>query len=60
MIMEIMCLCIALGALICLLFMGVGIVIGRIDKRDNKSELSDDNDVRLYVLSRYRNRRGDK
>jgi len=49
-------ICLVIGALICFVFTGIGVCIGR----DNKGQLNDDSDVRTYVYSRYRNRSRDK
>ena len=51
-------ICITIGALICLVFTGIGVSYGRCDNRDNQRQLNDDSDVRTYVYRRYRNRGG--
>lgn len=47
------------GVLTAIIFVGIGVCFGRIDKRDNKGELDGDSDIRLYVPSRCGDRRGD-
>lgn len=55
--MEMGCIGFLLGAIACLVFVGLGVCIGdRSGKgRDNGQSVSD-NDVRIYVYSRDRNR----
>lgn len=48
-----------LGVVTAIIFVGIGVVIGRTDKRDNQGELDGDSDVRVYVPCRSRSRRGD-
>ncbi len=59
--MEMGCIGFLLGAIACLVFVGLGVCIGdRSGKgRDNGQSVSD-SDVRIYVYSRDRNRRSDK
>lgn len=51
-------LCVTIGTLICLIFFGMGVCIG--NARDHKKQFDADNDVRIYVFSRYRDRSGDQ
>ena len=51
--MEWGCIGFLLGAIVCLVFVGVGVCIS---DRDNKGQPCDDSDVRIYVLSRHRDR----
>ena len=54
--MEMGCIGFLLGALVCLVFTGIGVCFGRSDKEQSVS----DSDVRIYVYSRDRNRGGNK
>lgn len=54
--MEMGCIGFLLGALVCLVFTGIGVCFGR----SNKEQPDPDSDMRLYVFNRYRNRGGDK
>lgn len=49
-------ICITLGALICLVFTGIGVCFGR----SSKEQHDPDSDVTVYIPLRYRNRSGDK
>ena len=51
-------LCVTIGTLICLIFFGMGVCIG--NARDHKKQFDADNDVRIYVFSRYRDRSGNQ
>ena len=54
--MEMGCIGFLLGALVCLVFTGIGVCFGRIDKKQPDS----DSDVNIYVPMRHRNRGGNK
>ena len=43
-----MCICMAIGALMCLIFTGIGVCFGRCDKE----QFDDDSDVRVYIPHR--------
>ena len=49
-------ICITLGALICLVFTGIGVCFGRSSKEQHDS----DRDIRIYIPVRYRDRSGNK
>lgn len=49
-------ICLTLGALICLVFTGIGVCFGRSSKEQHDS----DSDVIVYIPMRYRNRGRDK
>ena len=51
-----MCICMAIGALIVFVSIGIGVCIGRIDKKQPDS----DSDVNVYIPMRHRNRSGNK
>lgn len=53
-------ICIALGALICFVFTGIGVCIGRGSKDDIKREYELDSDITIYVPCRYRRGSRDK
>jgi len=46
---EWVCIGVLLGAVICLVFVGIGICFGRVDKGTDKRELCDDSDMRIYI-----------
>ena len=50
------CLCLTVGALICFVFTGIGVCIGR----DYKEQHDSDSDINIYVPMRHRNRGGNK
>lgn len=50
------CLCLTIGALICFVFTGIGVCIGR----DYKGQSNRDSDIRIYIPMRHRSRSGDK
>lgn len=54
--MEMGCIGFLLGALVCLVFTGIGVCFGRIDKKQPDS----DSDVNVYIPMRHRNRGGNK
>ena len=54
--MEMGCIGFLLGALVCLVFTGIGVCFGRIDKKQPDS----DSDVNVYIPMRHRNRSGNK
>ena len=54
--MEMGCIGFLLGALVCLVFTGIGVCFGRIDKKQPDS----DSDVNIYVPMRHRNRGSNK
>lgn len=54
--MEMGCIGFLLGALVCLVFTGIGVCIGRIDKKQPDS----DSDVNVYIPMQHRNRSGNK
>ena len=49
-------ICITLGALVCLVFTGIGVCFGRSDKEQHDP----DSDISVYIPVRYRNRSGNK
>ena len=49
-----MCICMAIGALIVFASIGIGVCID--DNRRDKEQPDGDSDVRIYVLSRHRDR----
>lgn len=53
--MEIIVFCVTLTAIMAVLLVGIGVTIGR----DDKGQLNDDSDVRIYVPDRDRNRSSD-
>lgn len=57
--MEFNVFLITIGALLALAFIGIGVIIGDVN-RNNKGQSLPDSDVRLYVYSRYRDRGSDK
>lgn len=54
--MEMGCIGFLLGALVCLVFTGIGVCFGRSDKEQHDS----DSDINIYVPMRHRNRGGNK
>ena len=54
--MEMGCIGFLLGALVCLVFTGIGVCFGRNDKEQHDS----DSDINIYVPMRHRNRGGNK
>ena len=50
------CLCMAIGALICFALFGIGVICGRYDKEQPNR----DSDIRIYIPMRHRNRGGNK
>ena len=54
--MEMGCIGFLLGALVCLVFTGIGVCFGRNDKESHDR----DSDVNVYVPMRNRNRSGNK
>ena len=54
--MEMGCIGFLLGALVCLVFTGIGVCFGRIDKKQPDS----DSDVNVYIPMRHRDRGGNK
>ena len=48
-----------LGALMAIMFVGIGVVLDRFGKDDPKGQCELDNDIRVYVPCRNRNRGGD-
>ena len=54
--MEMGCIGFLLGALVCLVFTGIGVCFGRSDKEQHDS----DSDINIYVPMRHRNRSGNK
>ena len=54
--MEVGCIGFLLGALVCLVFTGIGVCFGRNDKEQHDS----DSDINIYVPMRHRNRGGNK
>jgi len=49
------CIGFLLGAIVCIVFFGMGVCCGRC----NNEQSDDDSDVQLYVLNRYRTRSRD-
>ena len=54
--MEVGCIGFLLGALVCLVFTGIGVCFGRNDKESHDR----DSDINIYVPMRHRNRSGNK
>ena len=54
--MEMGCIGFLLGALVCLVFTGIGVCFGRNDKESHDR----DSDVNVYIPMRNRNRSGNK
>lgn len=54
--MEMGCIGFLLGALVCLVFTGIGVCFGGSDKERHDS----DSDINIYVPMRHRNRGGNK
>ena len=57
--MEMGCIGFLLGALMAIIFVGIGVCFGRTDEGHNTTEHGLDNDITIYVPMRYRNRGGD-
>ena len=47
-----------LGAVVAIVFFGMGVVVGDSDYRNHKRQSNDDRDMRIYVPHRIRDRRG--
>ena len=56
---EGVCIGFLLGAIVCLVFVGIGVCFGRADKGTDKGELCDDTDIRVYIPVRRRGGCGD-
>lgn len=56
--MEMGCIGFLLGAVACLVFVGLGVCIG--DNRSDKGQPDPDSDVRIYIYNRDRSRGSDK
>lgn len=54
--MEMGCIGFLLGALVCLVFTGIGVCFGR----SNKEQHGSDSDINIYVPMRHRNRGSSK
>ena len=54
--MEMGCIGFLIGAIVCLVFVGIGVCFGRNDKGNIDGKLCDDSDMRLYVFNRHRDR----
>ena len=54
--MEMGCIGFLIGALVCVIMIGIGVCFGRCDKRHNTTEYGFDSDIRIYVPLRYRDR----
>lgn len=55
--MEMVSIGFLVGAITAIIFVGIGVQIGRLNQDDTERELDGDTDTRLYVPSRDRNRR---